>query len=277
MNQLRIGIDVGFSAQKRTCGVSANRDVLPSYGGTKRVLLRSDGSHIYCKKLKISEALGWLAEMRAQALLDGAIIIVDGMIGPNGPPVTERDVDHACMTGRFANRAVAASVVGGGQKLAQATAALVIAAAGTGCQAACRFSPQAMVLDRHPLIWETNPTVGLAVTVELVQDVEQLPSRQRSTCVDSERVTAKSDYYWAAGAGQHVAQVLGATEVAGVRDHEHRAALFCLAVALQVAGEAADGSQCLCVGNPNQGTYMLLGPIHASWEQEVRRIGVITA
>ena len=275
MQQLRIGLDVGFSAKKRTCGISANRDVLPVYGGKKVEFVRPDGSRLHSKKLRLTEALQWLAELRAQGLLDGAVVVIDGMIGPNGPPTAERDVDQACMSGFFANRAVASSVIGGGQKLVQATAELLRAAAGNACHVYCRFSQQSRPGLGRPEIWETNPTIGMAVTVQMVQDVEQLPSRRRTVLVNSEAVKAKSDYYWVAGAGQRVAEVLGALNIAGVRDHELRAALFCLAVAIQVVGEAADASQCLCVGNPINGTYLLLGPIHLSWEQEVRRIGII--
>lgn len=277
MRQLRIGLDVGYSARKRTCGISANLDLLPAYGGEKVELVRPDGSPLYCKKLKLVEALRWLAELKARGLLNGAVVVIDGMVGPNGPPSTERDADHACMTGLFANRAVAASVIGGGQKLVQATAELLRAAAGNNWHTDCRFSRQSAPCIGRPEIWETNPTIGMAVTIQMVQDVEQLPSRRRTILVNAEVVKAKSDYYWAAGAGQRVAEVLGAAAIAGVRDHELRASLFCLAVAVQVAGEAADASQCVCVGNPATGTYLLLGPIHLSWEQEVSRIGIIAA
>lgn len=277
MQQLRIGLDVGFSIKKRTCGVSANRDVLPAYGGEKVLFTRPNGSRLYCKKLKLTEALKWLGELRAQGLLDGAIVVLDGMVGPDGSPVAERDVDQACMTGSFANRAVAASVIGGGQKLVQATASLLEAAAGSACHVNCRFSRDSAPCMGRPQIWETNPTVGMAVTLPMVDDVEQLPSRRRSVLVDSEVVKAKSDYYWAAGGGQRVAQVLGVAGAAAVRDHELRAGLFCLAVALQVAGEAADATECVCVGNPANGTYLLLGPVHPSWEKEVRRIGIVAA
>lgn len=275
MKQLRIGLDVGFSAKKRTCGISASRDVLPAYGGEKVVVVRADGGRLYCKKLKLVEALRWLADLKAQGLLDGALIVIDGMVGPNGPPTSNRKVDQP--SGSFINRAVAAPVVGGGQKLVQATAELLRAAAGNNWHTDCRFSRQSAPCIGRPEIWETNPTIGMAVTIQMVRDVEHLPSRRRTILVNAEVVRAKSDYYWAAGAGQRVAEVLGVAAVAGVRDHELRASLFCLAVAIQVAGEAADASQCVCVGNAATGTYLLLGPIHPSWEQEVRRIGIIAA
>src|SRR5258708_5143520 len=116
MRKLKIGFDVGFSVTKRTCGVSANLDVLPSYGSSKMVIEKPDGTCVFSKRLKLSEGIKWLAELRAADLLDDAVIVVDGMIGPAGPPTAERHADHGCTTGGFTNRAVAASVVGGGQK-----------------------------------------------------------------------------------------------------------------------------------------------------------------
>lgn len=278
MSNLLIGLDVGYSQKKRTCGVAVNAEVLPSYGGSMIAVTKHDGTRLFAKRMRLGEAKNWLTQLKADHLLHDAIVVLDGMLGPNGPPARERTVDCACMTGRFVNRAVAASVVGGGQRLVQATYELTFAATGCLLGSCYRFSSAWVGGSDAVALYETNPVVGLAAIMPMVEDVRQIPSRSSApVAIKGNLVKTKSDYYWMLGGGQRVAEVLGAAAIADEKDHELRAGFFCLGVAVQLAGEASDKSRPICVGDPMTGTYILLGPTHSDWESEMLRIGIVAA
>jgi hypothetical protein len=181
------------------------------------------------------------------------------------------------MTGKFVNRAVAASVTGGGQRLVQAAYEVTFAAAGCFSGSCYRFSSVWDSGSASVALYETNPVIGLAVITPMVEDVRQVPSRRRPVILNGSLVKAKSDYYWMLGGGQRVAEVLGHRAVVDEKDHELRAGLFCLGVAVQLAGEASDNSRPICVGDPVTGTYIVLGPIHSDWKSEMLRIGTVAA
>jgi hypothetical protein len=223
MSNLRIGVDVGYSQKKRTCGVAVNAEVLPSYGGSVVSIRKDDGTQIFAKKMRLQEVKAWLTELKSDCLLDGAIVVLDGMLGPKGPPAQERHVDSACMTGKFVNRAVAASVTGGGQRLVQAAYEVTFAAAGCFSGSCYRFSSVWDSGSASVALYETNPVIGLAVITPMVEDVRQVPSRRRPAILNGSLVKAKSDYYWMLGGGQRVAEVLGHRAVVDEKDHELRA------------------------------------------------------
>jgi hypothetical protein len=60
MSNLRIGVDVGYSQKKRTCGVAVNAEVLPSYGGSVVSIRKDDGTQIFAKKMRLQEVKAWL-------------------------------------------------------------------------------------------------------------------------------------------------------------------------------------------------------------------------
>jgi hypothetical protein len=171
------------------------------------------------------------------------------------------------MTGYFQNRAVPASVVGGGAALVDATYEILESIFGPGLNTFIRFNSEVRTR-AGPLALETNPTVGLAVSVEMIANTSSIPSRNGGG-------GAKSDFYWIKGGGARVAAVLGAPSVAHETNHELRAGLFALAVATQLSRSAADKSDPVVVGDEKTGVYVLLGPVHPTWIPAVGTLGLV--
>jgi hypothetical protein len=265
-----LGIDVGYSRNRPTCGVASDSErAIHECGGRVERISGPGGRSVTFAKYRIGQLERGLAELAGTGMLDGAVCVLDGPLGPGGPPRVHRFVDAACMRAPFAGRAVPASVCGGGRDLVAAT--YRIARAITGCDRgpAYRFGPRCDPGVVGPQVFETHPTIGLAIITEMAP-VAEVPSR---------RVQAKSDFYWERGGGRRVEAVIGGPGVAAVRDHDHRAALYALAVAFQVAGVAVNRSLPIVIGKdggsgPDAGVYVLVGPPHSSWEPAVRALRI---
>jgi hypothetical protein len=129
------------------------------------------------------------------------------------------------------------------------------------------------VAENRLVVVETHPTVGLCLLLPQ-QDRSTLPSRKRARLLpDGSAVRAKSDWYWAIGANDHVARALGAPSVAAEDDHELVAALYCLAVAHQLAGCAGDGTRSAAIGD-GHGVYAIPASIDESWVPAIERVGI---
>lgn len=266
----KIGIDVGYSKSKATCGVAVVAG--PGSGSTALTWgyrwTTSDGNSIWCSTMGLDPLLALLPALRA---LDGEVtVVIDGPLGPGGPPGAQRHVDGGCQRGDFQGRAVPASVTGGGRALVDATYRIVDALVGARTGPAFRFAAARDPGGPRLQIFETMPTIGLAVLLPMVNDVTLIPSRNNPVGGLSE----KSDFYWARGAGARVAGILRCPIVASDTDHDRRAALYCASVALQIV-EPLVGAP-VCIGAPASGTYVLVGPEDPTWAAELTRVGRVT-
>lgn len=173
-------------------------------------------------------------------------LVVDGALAPGGLPRTDRLIDDRTTIGELQNRAVGASVRGGGAGLIDATYEILERIFGGALDKCLRFS--ARVAHRTgPAILETNPTIGLAVSVEQAADVGTIPGHPSGG-------GAMSQVYWLRGGGRRVANALGAADAALEDNHDLRAGLYALAVAAPFSGDAADGSLPTVVNDSASGT-----------------------
>lgn len=263
----QIGIDVGYSKSRATCGVA----VVARPGSDLKALpsghrwTADHGGTIWCATMGLETLLALLPKVRA---LEGEItVVVDGPLGPDGPPAAQRHVDRECQRGAFQSRAVPASVTGGGRALVEATYRIVDGLVGARSGPAFRFSPRRAPGAPLLQIFETMPTIGLALLLPVVSDVTQIPSR--ATPVDG--ISQKSDFYWSRGAGGRVGAILRSAGIADETDHDRRAALYCVSVALQIVDPLAGAP--VCLGDVATGTYVLAGPEHPTWSAEIARVG----
>ncbi|MFT3840767.1 MAG: hypothetical protein QM723_27500 [Myxococcaceae bacterium] len=209
-----------------------------------------------------------LAFVPALSALKGEVtVVVDGPLGPNGPPTIQRNIDRECQRGSFQRRAVPASVTGGGRALVDATYRVVDALVGAQTGPAFRFSRCRAPGGPALQIFETMPTVGLAVLLPMVSDVAHVPSR--ATPIDG--TTQKSDFYWSRGAGRLVGGILSCPEAGEETDHDLRAALYCASVAVQIVKPSTRAP--VCIGAAATGTYVLAGPEDPTWSAEITRVG----
>ncbi|HEX5746264.1 MAG TPA: hypothetical protein VFZ09_08465 [Archangium sp.] len=267
--QTVIGIDVGWSESTPSCSIAVNQNILPSEWGPERFTVRKGSDAVWCSTVQLSDAVGWLMDCRVVGQLDKAIVVIDGPVSHTGPPrPTNRWVDERCQSGQFQNRCVAAPLNGGdGQPFIVATYLLTFAAAATMKGPQYRLHPAIDWGIAGPQIFETNPTVGLGLLLPLANPAV-LPSRHSGSRLHSatkQTCRAKSDWYWVEGGGHRVAEVIGAGKISETKSHQKRAAWFALAVGFQIAGIAADGSKPDWIGNPSEGIYNLLSPIHNDW------------
>jgi hypothetical protein len=266
-----IGIDVGYSKNRPTCGVASTRSDLGHELGGIVKLDGLDVPSVYVGKYRIDDLEPALRRLAAAKKLDGAVCVLDGPLGGIGPPTVHRRVDAACMRGAFRDRAVPASVCGGGRALVDATYRIARAIVGYEHGRAYRLTPRRDEGVGGPQLFETHPTIGLAILTPMLPTSE-IPNRRKK---------AKSDFYWEdRRAGDRVEAVIGIPGIGRVSDHEYRAALYSLAVASQIAGSAADRSAAIAVGKAepaeDSGIYVLLGPADPSWRSAVSGVGIVT-
>src|ERR1017187_6065423 len=96
-----IGIDVGWSEKRATCGVALSNGKLP-LPDVKRRLHTDDGCvRAACLTLDalVKQLVEWSAK-HPDEMLD-AIVVIDGPLGPCGPPQKDRTVDKQCASGLF--------------------------------------------------------------------------------------------------------------------------------------------------------------------------------
>jgi hypothetical protein len=116
-------------------------------------------------------------------------------------------------------------------------------------------------------IFETMPTVGLAVLLPMITSVADVPSR--ATPIDG--ISQKSDFYWSRGAGRIIGGILKSAVAGEETDHDRRAALYCASVAVQIVSPTAAAP--ICIGAATTGTYVLAGPEDSTWSAEIARVG----
>ena len=264
---LSIGIDIGWSEQKRSCAFAAldPLHVLPWPDRTK-----SYGSEsLRCCRFRLSELIAFLAGVRpAISNYDQTLVVLDGPLGPGSKPVQNRPVDSSFRRGQFRNRMQPADIDNeSGRIYVDATYQVV-----DGLDAAC--SPWVGgPTDSSIVITETNPTVGLAL-MNRKYEWEELPSRKRPLVPPkNERsegaMRAKSDFYWRVGGNVHCASILQDALVAEERNHENVAGLYCLAVASTLSvGEA------ISCGDKQSGVYVFPNCIDGDWHSDLESIGI---
>ena len=244
-----VGIDIGWSEKRASCGLAVMGDALPlpakavDYGGGVRAVA-----------LRHRDLIAWLRERRGE--LSNGVIVIDGPLCAAGVPASNRMVDVACGSGQFRGRCQPYPIEGAISKPFRDATREVLSALGNPPVWLGGDLPESLV------VAETNPTVALALMMPRIA-VSRLTSRGRALQFEGRRVTAKSDWYWRHGAGKQAAHALGAS-VSGESDHERCAALLCLAVAsLLVRGRV------LALGD-TRGVYVVPAELDASWQQALR-------
>jgi hypothetical protein len=259
-----IGIDVGWSKDRSTCGIAVADPELP-FPEDRRRRLEIEGGRIRARRFKMCELVevlkNWSDHYRQH--LANAVVVIDGPIGPVEPPAADRLVDKQCATGPFQGWAQPMPVSHkSSEKFIGATYELLGALAPW----------QACISGKTPrpgiIVIETNPTVALAVMMPRVP-LNHIASRGRPLLHRGEFIGAKSDWYWRNGAGRQVARALAlgdaCAQIAHETDHELCAALTCLALAHQFANCACDRSGAIALGDEN-GIYLLPAEIDRTWE-----------
>lgn len=261
-----IGIDVGWSEKRPTCGIALSNGKLPLPDVRRSLNIDSEHIRVACLKLrKLVDLVNMWSAKHPDQLAD-AIIVIDGPLGRNGPPRTDRGVDWQCATGVFKGWSQPTPISHpSSEKFIAATYEILAA------------------LDHNAFVWrqgersqtgitviETNPTVALATMMPRV-DLQQICTRARPLPFDGALIAAKSDWYWRNGAGRQVARALstGVTRevIAKETDHELCAALTCLALAHQFGDCACDGSKVVALGD-DDGIYLLPADIDETWETD---------
>lgn len=270
---LLIGIDIGWSERQRSSAV-AIYDPLSAVQWPKQALryklnTGSDGE-LTCCRFRFSELLAFLTTLRREvAKFDNTIVVVDGPLGPKGPPSQNRHVDGAFRSGAFNRRMQPSDVTTeDGRIYVKATYEAINAIAPD-------FVPWLGNKEIQQFcVTETNPTVGLAL-MNGKFDPEQLPTRKRPLVPDpalsGERaIRAKSDFYWKAGGQAKVAARLESDSIKNEQDHERIAGLYCLATAKAVS----DGRFIAC-GSNDDGVYTFPCDVHSDWKRDLREVGIL--
>ncbi len=165
---------------------------------------RYANSQILARKFKLAELLPFL-QSAADWLRDG-VVVIDGPIGPNGMPSANRMIDSVCA--RMASWDASAERYRGSEYQTLLRGDLR-RHQGPRCRPSFWFGAE-MFPSAGAVHVETHPTVALAMMLEQ-QSVATLPSRStpRTLPNSARRVRAKSDWYWALGAGGAVSGALG--------------------------------------------------------------------
>jgi hypothetical protein len=258
-----VGIDVGWSEKRASCGMALSNSRLP-LRDTKRSLDTDCGrirAACYTLDQLVNQVNEWSQEHLEELL--NAIVVIDGPLGPHGPPQQDRTIDAECGSGLFTGWAQPTPISHPSSKhFVHATYRLVAA-----------LGPNAFVWMKGKrqegsiTVLETNPTVALATMMPRVGS-DQIATRRRPLPFEGSLITAKSDWYWRNGAGRQVARALAtgaACDVIGKEtDHELCAALTCLALAHQFVERSSDGSGAIAIGD-DAGIYLLPANIDQTW------------
>ena len=263
MSRPLIGIDVGWSKKRRSCGVALANTSLTIPGPTSRYGLIESG----CLRLDtlLETIRGW--RTRNPGALARAIVVIDGPLGPAGRPTLDRYVDKACAIGGFAGRCqpMPVSHPSSAQYLDATYAVLEALGMSHDVWAG------GPIPDEGPVVAETNPTVALAL-LTAQQPIARLPSRRFARALpvngESRLIRAKSDWYWEIGGDQVVSGHLTRDGLLPEHDHERIAALTCLGIAAALQDKAA-----LAIGDEH-GIYAVFPTYDMSWESDVRRVGI---
>lgn len=263
--KLLIGIDVGWSEKSASCGV-AIIDPMKQIEWPNTKVAYGDNTRIECCKFRLSELLTFLRKIPTSDYTK-IVVVIDGPLGPNGPPLKNRDVDSAFRRSEFNGRMQPMDIEGNdGATFVEAT--YKVANSFADFSLPWPFSQ----LDRKFIIAETHPTVGLAL-LNRKHDVSELPSRKRPLVPPSDEkqeraIRAKSDFYWRISGNRQCESILQCIGVSVERDHERVAALYCLAVAKSLS----DGNA-TAVGTMDSGVYVFPKRFHSDWIESIKSIG----
>jgi hypothetical protein len=260
--RLLLGIDVGWSASRRSCALATTGQVSQSR-------CRSFKHGVSVGLYTLDELLDELAHLLRDHLeaFQSAVLVIDGPVGPHIDAVPSRAVDSLFSRGGFRNRAPAYPIAhGSGLMLSRTSARILRLLDGTIPVRPWLGGP--LPSDGLAVV-ETNPTPALAMLLPQ-QDVATLPSRGHPKYVDGRLISAKSDWYWRLGAGAYAARVLRDESIALDTNHERVAGLFALALASELTrGEAA-----VAALGDKDGIYLVAANIDQTWRADVERIGI---
>lgn len=263
-----LGIDVGWSRRRPSCGIA--------WSGLGAALpgLPDGDATLGTAHVRLDDLLHLLKTITrvpaSKRSYDELVVVIDGPVSRSGlASARRRHVDEACTQTPFSRRAQSALLTGPfGEAFVDATNRIVKA-----LDASAGATGGAGTADRGFRIRETNPTVAMAVALPQ-QAEDTLPSRRRARYLEGfGAIRAKSDWYWHLGASELAASMLGDPRVTLRRQHEETAALFCLALAVALGGDSRDGSGVVAIGDA-QGTYLLPARIHDSWRDPVQEVGL---
>lgn len=265
--ELIIGIDVGWSERRASCGL-AIIDPLDKIQWPILATSYGDCASLKCCKFRLSELLDFLREIPKSSYTK-IVVVLDGPLGPEGTPRKNRDVDSAFRRNEFNGRMQPMDIEGrdGGTYV---DATYKVANSFADSVEPWPFSQ----IESKLLIAETHPTVGLAL-FNRKYEVNELPSRKRPLVPPSEQkqksaIRAKSDFYWRIGGNKQCESILECIGISEERDHERVAALYCLAVAVSLSNGRATA-----VGKKESGVYVFPQRFHKDWIEDIKSIGVM--
>ena len=277
MQSIQIGIDVGWSERRRTCGVAIRGTQIDGeYASHKKY----DGDvpiHVYC--FTLTELLNFLDDLSVKVRESNSevVLVIDGPLGPKERPTEDRFVDSACARGAFNRRAQPNRITDAqnGKIYVNTTYSILE-----------RFLDPLKMESHHPWPWssaqnggsqlliaETHPTVGMALMLEH-QTPDSLPARKRPMVWNYRTYRAKSDWYWRIVAKDIVAKILEVPSVATDSHHERVAALYCLSVAARLA-DHQDDQLTVCAIGRDDGVYVVPSCIHANWKEQLKENNLV--
>lgn len=254
-DRVRVGIDIGWSKKRKSCGVAL------AGGSLDLAEWRAYGGAVCASKMTLAELLNLISRWRKSDDLDRSIVVMDGPLGKEGRPTADREIDASCARGEFARRSQPTPVSHPSAKpFIDATYEVLDALGMSG-----NVWTGGPLPANGPIVIETHPTVALAIAVEQ-QSPDRLPSRRRARILEGtggRSVRAKSDWYWEIGGERVVRTSLELGGPTNEHDHERVAALVCVAVATGFAHGRA-----IAIGD-SSGCYGLLPQAHRAWQRAI--------
>ncbi|MEZ5124910.1 MAG: hypothetical protein R2826_01490 [Thermoleophilia bacterium] len=261
---LLIGLDVGWSERRRTCGVAVQGARLEVAGA----VTYGDVCAIALFKRDVVRVLTPVVE---RALCDGrrVLVVADAIVGPHPIPSSVRRVDTECSRAGFFGRAQSYPATQNTGQLLSMTLHEILDDLSAGVNTCwIPWIGDGALPSQGLIVMETNPTTSMAVAFSMA-DHGSLPTRSAPRRLsDGTLVRAKSDWYWRSGAGELCAEMLATPAVRNEYDHERVAGLWCLALAREV--EASGGAALI---GDEHGAY-LVGSVDPSWVADVQRVGI---
>lgn len=270
---ISVGIDVGWSTTRRTCAL-AIQGIRPSFASrdTREYPGRNGRAPAFVRLFTFADLLDELETLVTDMPqgLRGVTLVVDGPLGPSGPPTNNRWIDFECGRNGFYRRTQPSHVEpASGQTYVNATDRIVEKFGARAGRTSPWLGGESSLGEFR--FAETHPTIGLATMIPQ-QNVAGLPTRARPRLFRIEGgslpIRAKSDWYWRIGAGLRIENVVGCVGVHEETNHERIAGLFCLAVAMQLSSMSADNSTAVVIGR-DDGVYVIPAAIDRTWVNDV--------
>lgn len=274
MARSSIGLDIGWSMGRRTCAL-ATIDCHHDWG----LIETYQTGGVQVGLFTLTELLAYLPRFAAlnRGKVRDIVVVLDGPIGPNGPPRQNRLVDTRCIN-NMRGRAQPSQVAHGqGLEYVQHTYTVIecLQAVSQLCGTeAVVWMGTGDIPEGKLVIAETNPTVALALMLPQ-QGIATLPTRHRARRINRNgtlyrSIRAKSDWYWELGAKSIVADQLACDAIRDETNHERIAGLTCLALASQLARRES-----LAIGD-NDGIYVIHNTVDTTWLGVVELLGVVS-